>query len=101
MIIANYSRAYSKSFIFIEGGIEFSVFPDGQFDFVMQNYSPNVNFGFNTPTASITFNSGYDYNAYVQYDDYGAIIQIENTPVFYDYYGRVTQIGNITICCAA
>ncbi len=24
----------------------------------------------------------------LQYDEFGAIIQIENTPIYYDYYGR-------------
>ena len=91
------SRGYGNSFIFTEGGIEFSVFPDGQFDFYMPNYGPNVNVGISTPNVSISFNSGYDYNPYVQYDDFGAIIQIENVPVYYDYYGRITRAGNVII----
>ena len=91
------SRGYGNSFIFTEGGIEFSVFPDGQFDFYMPNYGPNVNVGISTPNVSISFNSGYDYNPYVQYDDFGAIIQIENVPVYYDYYGRITRAGNVNI----
>src|SRR5690606_21831529 len=45
----------------------------------------------------ITFNSGYDYSPYAQYDDYGAVIQVENIPIYYDYYGRVTQIGSVDI----
>jgi len=93
----NFVRGYGNSFIFVENGIEFSVFPDGQFDFYMQNYGPNVSVGVNTPGVSISFNSGYDYNPYIQYDDFGAILQIENTPIYYDYYGRVTQIGNVNI----
>ena len=93
----NYVRGYGNSFIFAEGGVEFSIFPDGQFDFFMQNYGPNVNVGVNTPGRSVSFNSGFDYNPYIQYDNFGAIIQIENTPVFYDYFGRVTQIGTINI----
>ncbi|GGH41534.1 hypothetical protein [Mangrovimonas yunxiaonensis] len=93
---ANYS-GYGNSFIFVEGGIEFSIFPDGQFDFYMPQYGPNVNVAINTPGVSISFNSGYDYNGYVQYDAYGAIVQIEHVPVFYDFYGRVNRIGNIYI----
>jgi len=93
----NYVRGYGNSFIFTEGGIEFSVFADGQFDFYMPNYGPDINVGINTPGFSLSFNSGYNYNPYVQYDDFGAIIQIENTPIYYDYYGRVNQIGNIFI----
>ena len=92
-----YGYNYGNSFIFTEGGIEFSVFPDGQFDFYMPNYGPNVNVGFSSPNVSISFNTGYDYNPYVQYDDFGAIIQIENVPIYYDYYGRITQAGNVNI----
>ena len=90
-------RGYGNSFIFVEDGIEFSVFPDGQFDFYMNNYGPDVNVSINTPNASISFNSGYDYNAYVQYDEFGAIIQVEHLPIYYDYYGRVRQVGDVCI----
>ena len=86
----------NNSFIFVENGITFSVYPDGEFDFYIDNrggVNANVNFGH----TNITFNSGYDYNPYVQYDDYGAVIQVENVPIYYDYYGRVTQIGDVDI----
>mgnify|MGYP003634170964 FL=1 len=91
-------NAYTNndSFIFVENGITFSVYPDGEFDFYIDeraHVSANVNFG----RTNVTFNSGYDYNPYVQYDDYGAILQIENVPVYYDFYGRVTQIGDVDI----
>ncbi|WP_339623893.1 hypothetical protein [uncultured Winogradskyella sp.] len=95
--IMNSVRGYGNSFIFNEAGIEFSVFADGQFDFYIPNYGPNVNVGINNPNFSISFNSGFDYNPYLQYDSFGAIIQIENTPVFYDFFGRVNQVGNIFI----
>lgn len=87
---------YNNSFIFVEDGITFSVYPDGEFDFYIDDragVSANVNFR----NTNITFNSGYDYNPYVQYDDYGAVIQVENIPIYYDYYGRVTQVGNVDI----
>ena len=93
----NFVRGYGNSFIFVENGIEFSVFADGQFDFYIPNYGPNVNVGINTPGFSISFNSGFNYNPYVQFDDYGAVIQIENTPIFYDHFGRIIQAGNIFI----
>ena len=93
----SYVRGYGNSFIFEEAGIEFSVYADGQFDFYMPNYGPQVNVDVNNRNTSISFNTGYDYGAYVQYDEFGAIIQVENTPVFYDYYGRVSQVGNVYI----
>lgn len=93
--VAN-TLGYGNSFIFVEDGITFSVYPDGEFDFYIDN-QVNIGLGINTRNVSLTFNSGFDYNPYVQYDDYGAVIQVENTPIYYDYYGRVSQIGNINV----
>ena len=76
----NFVRGYGNSFNFVEGGIEFSVFPDGQFDFYMPNQGPNVNVAINTPGVAVSFNSGFNYNPFVQFDDFGAIIQIEILP---------------------
>ena len=81
---------YDNSFIFVENGITFSVYPDGEFDFYIENQVSGRRNG-------ITFNSGYDYSPYAQYDDYGAVIQVENVPIYYDYYGRVNQIGDVDI----
>mgnify|MGYP001170113120 FL=1 len=91
------NRGYGNAFIFVEDGIEFSVFPDGQFDFNLLRGNSRLNVSIGSPNVNISFNSGYDYNAYVQYDEYGAIIQIENTPIYYDYYGRIVQAGNVNI----
>ncbi|MEM8999649.1 MAG: hypothetical protein AAGB24_05245 [Bacteroidota bacterium] len=87
---------YGNSFIFNERGITFSVYPDGEFDFYIDN-RVNIGVGARIGNVGITFNSGFDYNPFVQYDDYGAIIQVENVPIYYDYYGRVSQIGGIDI----
>ena len=87
---------FNNSFIFVEGGITFSVYPDGEFDFYIDQVS-GVNANVNFRNTNITFNSGFNYNPFVQYDDYGAVIQVENIPVYYDFYGRVTQVGNVDI----
>lgn len=88
-------NSYADAFVFDEMGVTFSVYPDGEFDFYMDNLmqSTTVSNGF----VDVTFNSGYDYNPYVQYDDFGAVIQVENVPIYYDYYGRVSQIGDVLI----
>jgi len=78
---------------FIEAGIEFAIFNDGQFDFNVLD--PIYGAHINTRYIDFSFNTGHDYDTYVQYDRYGAVIQIENTPINYDYYGRVRRIGNI------
>ena len=88
-------NSYADAFVFDEMGVTFSVYPDGEFDFYMDglNHSTTMSNGF----VDVTFNSGYNYNPYVQYDDFGAVIQVENVPIYYDYYGRVTQIGDVMI----
>lgn len=95
-LVPNYVRGYGNSFIFVEDGITFSVYPDGEFDFYIDN-RVNVGVGARIGNVGITFNSGYNYNPFVQYDDYGAVIQVENVPIFYDAFGRVSQIGNVDI----
>ncbi len=81
---------YNNSFIFEENGISFAVYPDGEFDFYINNRIGNRN-------RNVTFNSGFDYSPFAQYDDYGAVIQVENIPIFYDFYGRVSTIGSVDI----
>jgi hypothetical protein len=94
----NYRRGYDGSaYTFVEGDVEFSVFPDGQFDFVYVGPQSGSQVTISTPNVNVSFNSGYDYDAYVQYDDYGAVIQIESVPIYYDEYGRITQAGNVDI----
>jgi hypothetical protein len=92
----NQSRS-NNSFVFNEQGIEFAVFKDGQFDFNVLRHCQGLNRYSNHKGINISFNTGYDYGAYIQYDTYGAVIQIENTPIYYDYYGRISQAGTVHI----
>src|SRR5688572_1308658 len=89
------SFGYGEPFIFVEQNVEFAIYPDGQFDFFYNPRGFNLNIG--VPNVNISFNSGYNYDPYIQYDDYGAVIQVENVPIYYDYYGRIIQAGNIFI----
>lgn len=89
---------YGESFIFVEGGVEFSVYPNGEFDFYYNpQFSRSPLGNIQHPNSNISYNAGYNYDPYIQYDDFGAVIQIEDVPVYYDYYGRIIQAGNIFI----
>ena len=90
-------KNYGESFIFVEGGVEFAVYPNGEFDFYYNPQFTRKSNQWSNPRTNISYNSGYNYNPYVQYDDYGAVVQIENVPVYYDYYGRITQAGRVDI----
>lgn len=92
-----HTNGYGNSFIFQEQGIEFSVFPDGQFDFYMLNNHSGVSVSVGNGYSTFSFNTGYNYDAYVQYDEFGAVIQVEHVPIFYDYYGRISRAGNVFI----
>ena len=91
-------RGYDgNAFIFVEQDVEFSVFPDGQFDFIYIGPQKGNQVTISSPNVNISFNSGYNYEAYVQYDSYGAVIQVENVPIYYDEYGRIMRAGNVDI----
>ena len=94
----NYSSPfnYGESFIFVEGGVEFSVYPNGEFDFYYNpQFAGSSPGNIQHPNSNISYNAGYNYDPFVQYDDFGAVIQIENIPIYYDYYGRIIQAGNV------
>ena len=87
---------YGDSFTFVERGVTFAIFQNGEFDFYI-NPRNGLHVGYQGNGVDISFNSGYNYDAYIQYDNFGAIIQIENIYIDYDYYGRVNRIGNTHI----
>ncbi len=97
--INNYYDDYGDSFTFVERNVTFAIFQNGEFDFYInpRNQRSGINASYQGNGVNISFNSGYDYDAYVQYDDYGAIIQVEDIPIYYDYYGRVNRVGNTHI----
>lgn len=92
----NNRNAHQTPFIFIENGIEYAVFNNGEFDFnIIQRPTTNINI--HTRIGNLSFNTGRDYEPYIQTNRYGAIIQIERTPIFYNRYGKVNRIGSINI----
>lgn len=93
----DYRNSYRDAFIFEEGGVEFAVYPDGQFDFFYNYRGTGYNVNVVTPHVSVSYNSGYNYDPYVQYDDFGAVIQVEHVPIYYDFYGRIVQAGRVQI----
>jgi len=89
---------YGEAFIFVEGDVEFAVYTNGEFDFYYNpQFAGHSGNYISSPRENISYNAGYNYDLYVQYDDYGAVIQIEDVPVYYDYYGRIIQAGNVYI----
>jgi hypothetical protein len=96
-ISATVYNSNDNSMTFVEDGITFSIFENGEFDFFINELGNGLGVSYESPGVSISFNSGYDYDPYVQYDTYGAVVQIEGTPIYYDNYGRINRAGSINI----
>ncbi|WP_298880974.1 hypothetical protein [uncultured Polaribacter sp.] len=78
----NYS--YNEAVNFVERGIEFFVFTNGEFDF-------------NTHYNDTYFNYGRDRGVRIDRDYRGRISRIGNAFINYDRSGNVTRIGNVFI----
>ena len=97
---------YAQPIVFVERGVEFSVFPDGSFDFdVLHETYYNgsnsrrtaVNASYATRNLHVQYTSGRYNRPMVIKDRFGNITRIGNTPIYYDCMGDVTQIGSVDI----
>lgn len=88
--------------VFTERGIEFLVFPDGQFDFntrpsanndmyYKSNRRSNVNSTYGAPTISRNEN----YGVRVEHDTYGRVRRIGNVFINYDANDRIKRVGSV------
>ncbi|MGY5351182.1 hypothetical protein ACXGQW_01200 [Wenyingzhuangia sp. IMCC45533] len=93
---ANQNSKYEQPFVFVEKGVEYAVFKNGEFDFNILNNSSSQVYS-RARNLNISFNSGCNYTPYVQRNRYGDVTAINRTNIFYDGFGRVIQIGNISI----
>ena len=73
--------------VFVERGVEFFIFPDGQFDF---NTRPSNGEMYYKQNRSNAVNKTYGKHANVQYRNYGVKVEHDNR-------GRVRQVGNVFI----
>jgi hypothetical protein len=77
----------AEPIIFTEGGIEFFVFADGQFDFNTRSLARGNSF---KPNKRGNGNKNYGTAASFRRDNYGVKVE-------YDRRGNVTRIGNVSI----
>jgi hypothetical protein len=83
----------AEPIVFLERGIEFMVFPNGELDF---NTEPSINNGGHSGSfyrRSVTNNT--NRGTRVDHDSKGRVRRVGNVFINYDYAGRVKRIGNI------
>lgn len=84
--------------VFIERGIEFMVFPDGQMDFNTQPGATTTNYYRTGSRANATYGApggNANQGVRVDHDANGLVRRVGNVYINYDYAGRVKRIGSI------
>lgn len=83
---------------FSERGIDFFVFPNGQFDFNTRPNDNNGDYYFKTAgrrNQEVNNPQAQNYGVRIEQDNFGRIRRIGNTFINYDFQDRVARIGSI------
>jgi len=83
---------------FIERGIEFFVFPNGDFDFNTRPQDTQGDYYYKTAgnrKAASTARSAQNYGVIIEHDSFGRIRRVGNTFINYDNRDRVKRIGSV------
>ncbi len=87
---------------FVERGVSFYVFPNGEFDFnthrsvYRRGRRGGVNTTFGAPGVRFNYNSRRaGFGIRIEHDRFGKIRRVGNTFVNYDRFGRVKRIGSV------
>jgi hypothetical protein len=83
----------AEPIVFLERGILFYVFPNGDFDFNIGNNNYIARRGGIPATTNIDERGSRGIK--IEYDYYGRIRRIGTVFVNYDYYGRIKRIGSV------
>ncbi|MGB0896691.1 MAG: hypothetical protein ACPGU9_03880 [Flavobacteriaceae bacterium] len=96
----NSRYGYMNPFKFIERGIEFYVFPNGEFDFNthpqhrrVHRRSATINTSYGAPSSYYHNNHGVT----IKHDHLGRVRRIGNVFINYDAHNRIKRIGTVYI----
>ena len=89
----------AEPIMFMERGIEFYVFPDGQFDFNTRPSGPrrsvtNVTYGAPGVHTAVHYGPS-NYGVRIEHDNFGRVRRIGNVFINYDGYNRVKRVGSV------
>lgn len=87
----------AEPIVFLERGIEFYIFPDGQFDFNTRPSGPRragVNINHGDPGVRKHYGP-VSYGVRVEHDNFGRVRRIGNVFINYDGYNRVKRVGSV------
>jgi hypothetical protein len=92
---------HAEPIVFVERGIEFYVFPNGEFDFnTVRTATPNrprgnsFNSTFGAPNVH-SYNSHRNNGVRIEHDHFGRVRKIGNVFINYDAFGRIKRAGSV------
>ena len=97
---ANPGFRNAEPIVFMERGVEFFIFPNGEFDFnTRPTVRPNgrrgsVNATFGAPGVRVHY-SNINYGVRVEHDNFGRVRRIGNVFINYDQFGRIKRAGSV------
>lgn len=91
---------YAEPIVFMERGIEFMIFPNGEFDFntVATNAGPrpiNTTYGAPMGNAYGYWKNNRNRGIRVEHDYRGRVRRVGNVYINYDAFGRVKRVGSV------
>ena len=95
------SVAEAEPIVFMERGVEFFVFPDGQFDFNTKPAATGSLYYKNTGRASLNRAHGapgvqvVNRGVRVEHDEFGRVRRVGNVFINYDAHDRIKRIGSV------
>lgn len=84
-----------QSISFVQRGVKFIVYPNGEFDFRFLNPQHHGRRGYNAPGT--TYSNRSRKRGYVAYDYLGNVTKVGRNYVYYNRNCDVNQIGNVTL----
>lgn len=93
---ARYS--FDEPISFVERGIEFFVFPNGDFDFNTRPQDSQGVYFYKTAGrrgAAVTARGPVNYGVRIEHDGFGRVRRVGNTFINYDSRDRVSRIGTV------
>ncbi|WNM18054.1 hypothetical protein [Flavobacterium capsici] len=90
--------SFDEPISFIERGIEFFVFPNGDFDFNTRPQDSQGDYFYRKANGRVTAvqaRGNVNYGVLIQHDSFGRVRRVGNTFINYDNRDRVSRIGTV------
>ncbi|WP_300568259.1 hypothetical protein [Flavobacterium sp.] len=91
-------HGFEEPISFTERGIEFFVFPNGEFDFNTRPDDSQGGYVYKTAgrrSTVIVERGPVNYGVRIEHDSFGRVRRVGNTFINYDYTDRVSRIGTV------